>query len=265
MSIVGFTYNNIHSSTFEGLYLKTINNQLIPSKRSQEISVMGRDGSYSFEDGYDNKVIEYQCQLFEGNIFIRRQKIRELTEWLSQLGDLVLDYENDKKYKVTKIVNDISLNLNNIFDEFNIIFTVSPIQKAVFENDKLTWNDANFSWYSANIPWMGNVVEYTATGSKTLTIVNNGNYKALPIIILTGTVSNITLSANGKSFTYSSLSGTVKVDCENMMVYSGDPKVNKMSYFNGDFIELLKGSNTINVTGSITNVNIRFDFRNSYI
>ena len=53
--MMGFTFRGIHTSEFKGLVIKTINNPLSPAKRIQRVNVMGCDGEYVFESGYNNK------------------------------------------------------------------------------------------------------------------------------------------------------------------------------------------------------------------
>jgi len=125
---MGFTFRGIHTSEFKGLVIKTINNPLSPAKRIQRVNVMGRDGEYVFESGYNNKTLEFRCSLANGTIIERRQRAREIASWLSFGGDLVLEYENDKTYKVVKTISDISLAIEQAWDEFNITFETEPFQ-----------------------------------------------------------------------------------------------------------------------------------------
>ncbi|MCF8020903.1 MAG: phage tail family protein [Vallitaleaceae bacterium] len=240
MSInLGFTFNGRHSSEL-GLYIRTKSNPLLPNKRIVKETVMGKDGSYIFEDGYEDKELEFECTLLEDDLETRRLMARDIAEWLVSKGDLILDYESDKKYIVIQTVNNIDLAFENGADIFDIKFVCEPFQYSVIENEGTSFDNP-----------IGDI-----------SIINSGSHKVLPVIEITGTGA-IIIESNNKSFIYSNLNGTVYVDCENYIVYSGNPKVNKLSNFSGDFINLIKGENIVNVTGTITN--IKFIYRNTYI
>src|SRR6056297_1838676 len=132
--MIGFTYRGKHSREFEGLVLKTNNNQLIPSKRFERITVPEKNGQYIFEDGYNNKVLEFDCSLIRGSIQDRRQRAREIAYWLSGKGDLILDGENDKTYRVVRTVSNINLSLNQVVDNFKVVFETEPFQMGTFKS-----------------------------------------------------------------------------------------------------------------------------------
>lgn len=226
------------------MIVKTVSNPILPEKRISSEYIMGRDGSYKFEDGYKDKILVFDCTLIDKDLNNRRETIREIAKWLSNQGELVLDYENDKKYIVTQTVNNIELALLNKRDTFTVTFICKPQQYSKYFNNTYTWN---------------NVID-----GSSYSIYNHGTYKALPTIELVGTANSITLECNGNQFTYSNLNGSVTIDCENMVVYEGD-KVNRIQNFNGDFLEFTEEQNVINATGDIIDVTINFKFDYAYI
>jgi len=233
--MIGFTFNNVHTSFFDGLIVKTLSKQIIAAKNKQEISVVDKDGLYIFEGAYENKKISYKCSLVDVDISSRTSKLRDITKWLSSIGELVLDYDPDIIYEVVKITNDVTVAINQIYDTFNIEFTVKPIQKSEVTSQK---------------EWMN--------PSGTIAIINAGNYKSLPVLEITGT-GDITIECGSKSFDYVGLDGTIFVDSYNYLVYSVEvSKVNKLSNYSGDFIELLPGSNDLFITGTITNLKVNY-------
>ena len=229
--MMGFTFRGIHTSEFKGLVVKTINNPLSPAKRIQRVNVMGRDGEYVFESGYNNKILEFRCSLANGTIIERRQRAREIASWLSSAGDLVLDYENDKKYKVVKTVSDISLAVEQAWDEFSIIFEAEPFQYGGFKT--------------------------VSFDNPTSVVANNaGTYEAETIIEITGT-GNVTISCGTQSFTLTGMTVKLNVDSKRMLVYT-DALSNSISKHSGGFIKLSPGNNTITVTGSVSNMTVIF-------
>jgi predicted phage tail component-like protein len=251
----------------------------IPQKRQTIVEVKGRDGQYVFEDGYNNIQITLACAVPGYNILDRRKKAREIAAWLSGTGELIFDYEKDVAYKVVKITNDISANMlsREYKDEFTVTFECKPYQQQTFYNDNLAWENADVAWEYANIPWEGYDRTFLVTDGQTIDVVNAGTYKALPIIILTGVAETITVSGfkvtkqpgivlDGE-FTFTNLNGTIYIDCEEKLVYSqsGNTKTNKITDFSGEFPELFPETNSFVVNGTITNLTIAFDYKNTYL
>jgi predicted phage tail component-like protein len=229
--MMGFKFRGIHTSEFKGLVVKTLNNPLSPAKRIQRVNVMGNDGEYIFENGYNNKILEFRCSLANGTIIERRQIAREIASWLSSVGDLVLDYENDKTYKVIKTVSDIALAIEQAWDEFNIIFETEPFQ-------------------------YGGLKTLSFDNPSTVIVNNQGTYEAETIISITGT-GNVTVSSLVYSFTLTGMTEKLNVDSNKMLVYS-DAKVNGISKHSGNFIKLKPGNSTITVIGSVSNMTVQF-------
>ena len=228
---MGFTFREKHTSEFNGLVVKTINNPLSPAKRIQRVNVMGRDGEYLFESGYNNKLLEFRCSLARGTINERRNRARDIASWLSEIGDLVLDYESDKTYKVVKTVSDISLAIEQAWDEFNITFETEPLQ-------------------------YGGLKTLSFDNPTSIVVNNQGTYEADTIIGVTGT-GNITVASGDYSFTLTGMTEKLNVDSKRMIVYT-ETNANGISKHSGNFIKLKPGNNTIPVTGSVSNMTVKF-------
>lgn len=250
------------SSAEYGLYIKTKSLPLLPQKRIQKETVMGRDGTYNFFNGYEDKVIILHFEYAPNISFLRRrQQARLVASWL--LGkELVFDYEADKYYEVN-VESGVSLELLTSSDSFDVEFTCKPIQKSVFSNSTLIINEVDIPIQSFNYPL--NMIEprFTQTNGS-ITVTNYGTYNAKPIIKLSGVADSVTLTKGNKSFSYTDLDGIVYIDTDEKMVYS-DSMVNLRPYFNGDYIELEPNDNMFTISGDITSLEIYFDFRNSYI
>lgn len=229
--MMGFTFKEKHTREYKGLIVKTINNPLLPPKRISRVNVMGYDGEYIFENGYNNKILEFKCVMAKGTIKERRIRAREIASWLSGTGDLILDYESDKTYKVVKIVSDVSLTIEQVVDEFNIIFEVEPFQYGSFQN-------------------------ISVDNPTSVAITNNGNIKADTLISVTGT-GNIIVACGSQSFTLTGITEKLNLDSKRMLVYN-DTIINAISKHSGDFIKLPPGNNTINITGTVSNITIKF-------
>jgi predicted phage tail component-like protein len=228
---MGFTFNETHTSEFKGLVIKTINNPLFPAKRIQRVNVLGHDGEYLFESGYSNKILEFRCSLAKRTITERRKTAREIASWLSSEGDLILDYENDKTYKVIKTVSDIALSVEQSWDEFSITFETEPFQ-------------------------YGGLKTLSFDNPTSIVVNNAGTYDADMIISITGT-GNVTATNDDKSFTLTGMTEKLNIDSKRMVVYT-DAMENCISKHSGDFIKFSPGNKTINITGSVSNITIKY-------
>lgn len=264
---MGFTFNGKHTDDF-GLCFTTKSMPYIPSKRQKTEEIQGRDGQYIFEDGYDNIQIDLACTIAGYEIMERRKRAREISAWLANTGKLVFDYEKDIEYQVVKSVCDISANIvgREYRDEFSISFECLPYQKQSYYNDSLTWDETSAGWAYDKMPW--NAEGYNRKFENIIpglnvSIINDGTYKSLPTITVTGIASNLTFG----SIRINDLNGTIYIDCDHKLVYSIDngKKVNKMHTFSGDFITLLPGENKFQVNGSVTKLNLEFDYKNTYL
>lgn len=259
---MSFIFKGINSRDM-GIYHTTPSIPYIAPKRSSVQEVQGKDGQYVFEDGYNNSIVSLECIIVGGKVLNRRKQARAIAAWLANIGTLIFDYEKDIAYNVIKVTNDIDAAMVKATDEFTITFEVEPYQEQVFYNDSLTWGEANVAWGYANIPWGGYDRVFTVSAGETIDVENAGTYKALPIIVLTGTAASVDIG----DFIFNNLAGIVYIDCKNNLVYeiSGDSKINRISDFTGTFPELNPGTNQFTISGTITTLEIEFDYKNTYL
>jgi predicted phage tail component-like protein len=229
--MIGFTYRGKHSREFEGLVVKTDNNQLIASRRFERITVPGRNGQYIFEDGYNNKILEFDCSLIKETIQSRRQRAREIAYWLSGTGDLILDGENDKTYKVVRTVSGIDLSLNQVVENFKVVFETEPFQLGIFKS-------------------------ISVDNPTSITLTNNGTEEAETIISVTGT-GDISLTLDDKILNLTGVTEKITLDNKRYLVYN-DLKENKLDIHSGDFIKIPPGSSELLITGTVSNILIEY-------
>lgn len=234
--MLGFSFRGVHTSAFLGLVVKTLNNPLIASKRLKRIAIPGRDGIYTFEDGYENKLLEFECILKGGSIQERRLRIRQIAVWLSKTGELVLDHEPDKTYRVVRSVCDVGLSLDQSMDSFKICFETEPFQYA-------------------------GVQTVSVDNPTSFVITNNGSTVADTILTISGS-GNVAVACNMESFTLTGMTEALTLDSKKMLVYN-NVMVNNLGKHSGVFIRLSPGGNTIVVTGSVSNISVQF--RDTYI
>jgi predicted phage tail component-like protein len=273
---MGFKFNTKHSDEFQ-IAVRTTQIPYIPEKKQKVVEVQGKDGEYIFEDGYKNIQINLSCSITADTLLERRKTARSITEWLSGGANsvLIFDYEPDVQYIVKKVVNGV----NGIFrgaqvpiDDFDIIFECVPYQEQTFENSDLTWEEADSAWQYTELAWSEGATSFEGADSATfdVTLQNYGTYKALPIILLivTKTVGTPSVTITRKdeptnTFTLT-LAGTTYIDSEEQIVRSSG-MVNKLQYYEGDFLEIRPGENIFTISGSYTTLFVDFDYKNTYL
>jgi len=97
--MIGFTFRNIHSSTF-GIGVRSIDRSLIPELRKNEFTIPGRHGTIDFGlNTYEKRPIQVRIGLLQNADWrALRKKAREIASWLSGKGYLIFDDEPDKAY-----------------------------------------------------------------------------------------------------------------------------------------------------------------------
>lgn len=229
--MIGFTYRGKHTREFEGLVIKTDNNQLIPAKRYERITIPDKNGQYIFEDGYDNKILEFDCSLIKGNIQSRRQRARDIAYWLSGRGDLILDGESDKTYKVIRTVSDINLSLNQVVDNFKVVFETEPFQLGTFKS-------------------------ISVDNPTSISLTNEGTAEAETLISLTGT-GDVSLTIDEQTLNLTGLTEKITLDSRRYLVYN-ELNDNKLDLHSGDFIKIPVGSSELLITGSVSNISMQY-------
>ncbi|NLD46408.1 MAG: hypothetical protein GX660_04315 [Clostridiaceae bacterium] len=248
---MGIRYDGHHSDEF-GMVCKIKELPLLPKTRREKEDIPGRDGVYVYETGgFEEKKIVIECAYAPNLDFATRRNLsREVSAWLSApSGDLILDKEPDKKYKA-RIDDSVDPSFFPYYDQFDIQFYVHPIAFIVDTTDSAK--------------------EYKDIVSSTvLEIQNGGTYNALPLIKINGSASALTITDDlNNNFTYSNLeSEEIIIDCMNKLVYSviEGIKTNKRSNFSGKYLSIKPGLNTVEVTGTITNVTITFIFDDCFL
>lgn len=97
--ISGFTFRLRHTSEF-GIIIKSKNVPSKPKVRVEKVKVLGKDGTYKFEDNCDDIVFEFECIISGRNISELEQKMSEISSWISDKGTLVIDYMPNKNFEV---------------------------------------------------------------------------------------------------------------------------------------------------------------------
>ena len=213
------------SSEEYGILLASAPQRTRPTRRVKEITIPGRDGVLTEDEGtYEAYTISVECST-RGT-----ERIEEIIEWLTGHGDLIFSTEPDRIYKAS-IYNKISFaDMIYLYNSFLLQFKVQPFKYNAYPE--------------------GDLLELTAAS----TIVNHGTFYSRPTITVYGS-GNITLTVNELEIMLNSVNGSITIDSEMMEVFKGTENQNN-KYDAVDFPVLAIGENLISWTGNVEKVEI---------
>jgi len=188
--------------------------------------VPGRDGFLTEDDGTYAEVLKpCECVLDDGNV-------RELGEWLTGTGEVILSNDPDMKYKAT-IINKIPLTkIIPTLHEFIVQFDCQPYAHEAIQ-ELITLTSAN-------------------------TLVNPRTASCKPVIKVFGT-GTIVLTIGAWNIYLYNVVDYVTIDSTLMDAYKDT--VLKNNDMAGDFPEFVPGENPISWTGTVTKVEITPNWR----
>ena len=266
----GFKFNSttVDNMLDDDVYLLDVDKSAVSELQYISFDLPNRDGILTVPDKYSAKLITVTVGIWALTAQERREKERELLKDITgKEGRLIFLDEPTLFYKA-QVYDSISRKEETVWTKLSITFICSPFMYELYgdlrdefvsETQKLANDDGTLINTSS---WQ-NVTE-----SFTETVINGGNYKALPEIYFFGSADLITFRVNNQEFSFSSLDGYVYVDCENMVVYTieNNKKKSLLTQFTGVFPEISSGENTVAIGGSNLNLTeIQLNFPNTYI
>lgn len=265
---------NGKSSDDFNLVTKTVSYPLKASNKIRSIDILGKDGAYQIKGELNNKILAISFTHMHNSIETRKKVSRNITKWLSDATELVLDYEPNKKWIIKDIIADSEIIKSNI-DTFEVTFIVHPIQYAITQlAPAIAWKDIKKPWSECNIPWnrvLDSPKTFTITGDTQIILKNNGTYKALPKLIFEGKADVVVIKWNdggyGEWMRLTNLEGTTTVDCDLMIVYKevDNSKINFRNNFDGNYLNVEVGRNVFNISGTNMNLVLNFKYDDSFI
>lgn len=242
-------------------------NPMTPSTRDKALVIPGKNGAYHFGSDWDVRPFNIPVAVKKERIEMQ-QDMRAFTSFLlDPYGQpreikLIFDYEPDKFYLV-KYSGQISPERLWNLGQFELPFIAyDPLAKFVTTTKDILME--------SDIPMLSDITldaEYTyqIVNNTTLDIINDGTLAIRPHIFIEGTAQSLTLTFNGKSFSFGEINGSVEINGEKYLVnVNGNDSLSAMV---GDLTKLLllPGNNEVVITGSGLNINIIFDFHHQYM
>ena len=219
--------NDVDSRTITGLLISSLAPISKPVQRTQIEEVDGRDGDIVTPLGFAayDKIVKIGLTY--------NYDIDAIIEYFNSFGVVTFSNEPDKYYRFA-IYDQIDFERLIRFKTAEVAFHVQPFKFSNLEKPQT----------------------FTISSSPAeLSVYNAGNVYSRPIIKITAT-GEVTLSLNGSdilTIDFGETSQEIIIDCEQMNAYdSQNVLLNRLITGNYDKIRLIKGSNTIGLTGNVS-------------
>ncbi|EJT5919126.1 distal tail protein Dit [Clostridium perfringens] len=229
-----FIFNN-KKNTDLGIQVVKRPNIPIPERNIELKSLKGRDGSLTRDyKTYNDIKISVSLNFISGkNDFIN--KGAEIADWLYNINDNKLIFSDNDKfyYKVKKIeCNDIERSLK-IIGKFIVTFICDPYKYYIDNNEIEITNSTEI------------VSPILVESSK-------------PLITVFG-AGDINLTINNKRVQLEKVDEKIIIDSVLKECYKGKDNLNYKMH--GEFPKLIRGSNNIEITGTIEKIIIKANWR----
>lgn len=218
--------NGIKSTLINGLLIQSLPPISKPLLRTQIEEIDGKDGDIVTSLGYSAYNKSFEIGLYGD------YDIDEVINFFASAGTVTFSNEPDKYYRY-QIFEQIDFERLVMFKTATVTMHVQPFKYSLVDKLKSFDNISN------------------------LVIRNNGNTNSRPKITIYGS-GNINLSLNGSQIFIISLGNesNITIDAEKMEAFKGNTLKNRLVSGNYENFIFKPGKNTINLTGSITKVNI---------
>ncbi|MGA4718863.1 phage tail family protein [Fictibacillus nanhaiensis] len=228
------------------------------------LTIPGRAGVWDFGVEIGEKPASFPLKTVERIPLIMQRNFTALTDFLMDpYGQprnikVIRDYAPDRYYMM-KLAQ--SLNPERLMDEGILVlpFIASdPYSYHTVSTEEITI-DSETSLMSEVL--LGSEYVFNVTSAKTLQVHNFSHYNIVPKIESKGSFTSLTLSANGKSFSFGAQTN------KTIEVSEFDTKINgvsSLSVMTGNPLELKSGFNDVVVTGADINATIKFKFKPRY-
>lgn len=223
--------NNKDSRSIKGLLISSLPPISKPPIRTRIETVDGRDGDIVTTLGYE----AYDKPIKIGLTY--NYDIDEIIEYFNSSGEVIFSNEPDKYYRYA-IYEQIDFERLIRFKTAEVVLHVQPFKFSTIEKPQT----------------------FTVSSSPaSLNVYNAGNIYALPIITITAT-GDVALSLNGSEILlieFGETAQTIIINCEELNAYDEQNiLLNRLVTGNYDNIKLIKGSNEIGLTGTVSSITI---------
>ncbi|WP_308637724.1 phage tail family protein [Paenibacillus silvisoli] len=267
----GATYDGVGFASV-GLKLLKTNIPLLPDTRQVEVELPGVDGVLDMGMEYGPRLIELDVMMqasSESHYEERLQMLAKLFNAKSGAKALILDRAPGKRW-MCKFNGSIGIEKLMQLGTFTLpLKAFYPFAESV--GDTLTPLRYGQGYHYGMGLRIGDMYSFpVASSPKSLAVRHAGTHEAYPLIRLTGSGSNITITnqTTGESCTLAlSMAGgdVVEIDCSPMAQTVKKNGANAIGAQSGKFPRLVDGDNNITITAIGVNLTVAFIFRHTYL
>jgi len=252
------------------LICESQSNPMAPDILNKTISISGREGTYFFGTEILSKPFEFTISTMQYDKLILQEKLRTFIAFLHDIYGkprvikLIFKYEPDKFY-VVRLTSKIDVERFVTVGRMDVKFEAfDPRAYSTVYSDEILWGSEVLNFGSSYLLGQENSSgETTVTDPKSITSYVSG-LAIKPIIEITGTATNLVISANGYSINLGTFSNvTWVVDCDRYTVLKNG--LNGFSSVNLREFILFPGTNTVAINGSNINLKINVKYRDKYL
>lgn len=242
----------------------------LPNIRNQSVVVPNRHGAFDYGGWLEPREFVLNC------VLNRRANYTELKQAIRDLNALFIDEWGRPKTVRLAFGDEPSVHYNVRLTDgvqmeriakqgiFSLTLTAfDPYAYSNVSSEEVVWGSDDIYFTATYKLGHENVGTVRITAPTTIkSTVDGGALR--PTFELVGTATSVQMSANNKSFSLGAFSNaTIIIDGANFSVHKDG--ISTLALMSGDFLELLNGENTIQITGSVMNFDLRVKFRDKYI
>lgn len=271
--MTGFSFNNIHSNTYN-IVAKSVNRPMLPVMRKKQMNIPGRHGAVDFYDGrFEKRIIQVKIKFKGSSSSDLRNSARDIAEWLytySSSKTLSFDDESDKYYNA-RVLSSVDLNNLYILGEATVQFECKPFAYADYDkyDGDYEYDDGNN--YDTDLIYDN---DYSSTytfawefTAQTTSQYNHATYSAGMTITISGSVTNPTIKnvTTGLELAISATltTGVIIIDTDELTVtISG---TNSIQYMSGDWVGFATGQNNFIFSGTSPSANVYLSWNHNWL
>lgn len=250
--------------------LSGLDRSATPNLLFSEFKIPNRNGERRIDNRYEDKDIKATIWVKGSSPVIRQVNMRLLLQDWMDIEDKLIIGDEPTLFYTAKIYSAIPVKETNNYLEISITFRCSFAKYELYDDlrdytiDQLadTTIDELDGLLINKSAWQ-NITARTVKA-----IVNTGNYKALPTVLISGTANLVTIRIEDTAFSVANVNGIVYIDCDKMICYtvSGSTKTSKLTDFTGLFPIVKVGSNSVIIDGNNLNLQeVTVNYPNTYI
>ncbi|KKC49537.1 hypothetical protein VE23_24885 [Paenibacillus sp. D9] len=262
----GFTLGGKTARELGVILLRSSQREAIPEQRNRTIVIPGRHGEYDFGSDLAPRLFELDCAFNCRNAYLLQQAVRNLSRHLLDATgrprtlELILDTEPDWSYFV-RLTGDLPMDRSSGLGKYTLKLMASdPFATFRFDLASITV-DSEVS-VDSDITIDAMPYKFTVAAPTLVKVDNFGVIEVSPVIEVSGSFSTLTLTVNGRTFSYfANFAGATPLLIDGSTYTARIGTANVLGNTSGTFVVLPPGVSNVLIGGTNLNCSVTFKFR----